>query len=83
MIAHSCFSFYPALRGIVPNLPADHVTKCVITVDVNASPDVIIELTMFAMDEAGNPLIEGIGQDQRIRTETKRFRIVPDEEGQA
>jgi len=78
MSVHTDQTFWPALRRIIPNLPEHHVTKCLIVVEPGQHVKAL--LTVLAVDEAGNPKIDGEGDDARLITETRRFRIVPDED---
>ena len=78
MSMHTDSTFWPALRRIVPNLPEDGVTKCVIT--VTPCDGVMVDLTMYARDGAGKPIRQEIDGELGYAIETRRFRIVPDED---
>lgn len=75
---HTDSTFWEALRRVVPNIPEKDVTKCVIT--VTPCDGVLIDLTMYARDEAGKPAIQEIEGELGLAIGTRRFRIVPDEE---
>ncbi len=78
MRLHTNDTFWEALHRIIPNLPTKYVTKCVIT--VTACDAVVVDLTMFALDGAGKPMRQEIDGEMGLAVETRRFRIVPDEE---